>query len=115
MEEYGYEVTPKPRKKSPFADSPYECVCPREQSESRVVESATVAKPRRGKKIWSYLALSLVVCLVTSILVSSIWQGRMDNMEQAMSEKFSALEQLFSEYKNNISAPLPEEGPLKPS
>ncbi len=115
MEEYGYKAVPKPRKKSPFADSPYECVCPMEQGEPRIVESAPVSKPRRGRKIWSYLALSLVVCIVTSILVSSIWQGRMDNMEQAMDEKFAALEQLYSEYKNNISAPLPEEGPLTPS
>ena len=51
MEEYEYEVAPKPQKESPFADSPYACVCPMEQPEPKPVESAPVTKPKHGKKI----------------------------------------------------------------
>ncbi len=115
MEEYGYEVTPKPQKQSPFADSPYECVCPMEQPEPVIVERIPAPKPKQGKKIWLSLLIALAICVTTSIIVSSIWQSRMDNMEQAMDEKFAALEQLYDEYKNNVNAPLPEEGPLTPS
>lgn len=115
MEEYEYDVTPKLQKQSPFADSPYECVYPMEQPESKPAEVVPVAKPKRGKKIWLSLLIALAICIVTSIIVSGIWQNRMENMEQAMEEKFAALEQLYDEYKNNVNAPLPEEGPLTPS
>lgn len=121
MEEFEYETAPQPQKRSPFADSPYVCAVPEEQPVTPTVKTPVVPqkvsapKQKWGKKILTCVALSLAVAIVTSFVVSGIWQGRMDNMEKAMDEKFQALQQMYDDYKNNVSAPIPEEGPLTPS
>lgn len=118
MEEYGYELAPKPQKRSPFANSPYECAVTTGQTGDvyvPAVQNTAVPKKKWGRKILAIIALCTAVCIFTSIVISGIWAGDMHAMEQAMEEKFAALEQMYTEYRNNVTAPLPEEGPLTPS
>ena len=63
--EYQYQSEPKPVRRSPFADSPYECVCPVEQTGAPVAantyvpQSTNAPKHKWGRKILSCIALSL--------------------------------------------------------
>ena len=107
---------PMPVKKSPFANSPYECA---------YTVPATAETPKttgKGKGALFGVAMLLVTlcaCVVTGVIVSGDWQNRMDRMEQAMNEKFDALEQIYSENQQQQqgTAPnqqLPATGPLTP-
>lgn len=116
MEKYENTYTPNPQKRSPYADSPYECA----YIEPQVQTPASPEPPKPAKKGHSLkrmgVALLLVVCcIVTAVAVSNVWQDRMDRMEAAMSEKFAALEQLYSESKSqNTGSALPSQGPMTP-
>ena len=81
-------------KVSPFADSPYECA---------VSQPERPVKPRKAKKVrringWGILlavVLILVACGGTALGVGAYWQNRMDVMEEAMDNKFDALEAIY--------------------
>ena len=104
-----YENQFAPKKKSPFADSPYECAyIEHEPIEPEVLPSAP--KKRRGMRPLFVAALLVLCCGATAFAVTRVWQGRVDRMELAMEEKFAALQQLFSEKQNqNPGTPLPEQ------
>ncbi|MBQ3529968.1 MAG: trypsin-like peptidase domain-containing protein [Oscillospiraceae bacterium] len=107
------ENTPKLTKKSPFADSPYETYYISADQEE--TEQPAAPKPRRKRPLLVALVIVLC-CAATAVGVSCIWQNQMTKMEQAMSEKFAALEQLYKENQAQ-SAPsqqLPSQGPMTP-
>jgi len=112
MDTYENEYTTVPKKKSPYADSPYECAYIEDKAEAPLPHYAP--KPKRRRPVLVALLL-IACCAVTAIGVSSIWQSRMERMEVAMNEKFAALEQLYSESQNNnTSTELPAQGPMTP-
>lgn len=113
--EYQYQAAPKPARRSPFADSPYECVISMGDEPVVPQEPKQVKHKKCGRKILAVTVLMLALCIVTNLGVSGYWQGQMDAMEQAMEEKFVALEQIYKEHEHNVSAPLPETGPLTPA
>lgn len=111
MDTYETENIPQPEKKSPYADSPYECAYTQPQAPE---EPKPAKRKHRGRPL---LVLLLVVCacIVTAAVVTNIWENRLARMENAMDEKFDALEQLYSEQKqNNVQNQLPATGPMTP-
>ena len=111
MDTYENAYTPQPEKKSPFADSPYEC----DYTEPQTVEEPKPVKPKRHGRPLLALLLVLCGCIVTSVVVTKIWENRMAQMENAMNEKFAALEQIYTEQKQeNIQNQLPATGPMTP-
>ena len=113
--EYRYRPAPEPARRSPFADSPYECVIPMDDEPAVSAPAAPVKNKKCGAKILAVVAIMLILCIATNIAITCHWQSQKAAMEQAMEEKFAALEQLFKEYRENVSIPLPEEGPLTPA
>ena len=111
MDTYENEYNPQPEKKSPYADSPYECV----YTETEIPEETkTVKTKRRGRPLLVCLLL-ICACVVTAALVSNRWENRMAQMENAMNEKFAALEQIYREQKqNSVQNQLPATGPMTP-
>ena len=107
MDNYENEYTPK--KKSPFADSPYECAyIEHEPIKPEAVPPAP--KKRRGMRPLFVAVLLVLCCGATAFAVTRVWQGRVDRMEKAMEEKFAALQQMFSESQNqNQGTQLPEQ------
>ena len=114
MDTYELENISQPEKKSPFADSPYECV----YTQPQVVEapkSPKPSKPKRKGRPLLVVALLICACAVTAAIVTMRWENRMAQMEVAMNEKFAALEQLFAEQKQeNTPSQLPATGPMTP-
>lgn len=113
MDTYETDYTPKPGKKSPYADSPYECAYIEPE------KPAVPAEPKRKSKKRGYKPLCVVIllaagCALTAIGVTSVWENRMDRMEAAMDDKFAALEQLYAESQRENSTQLPSQGPLTP-
>lgn len=111
MDTYETENIPQPEKKSPYADSPYECAYTQPQAPE---EPKPAKRKHRGRPL---LVLLLVVCacIVTAAVVTNIWENRMARMENAMDEKFDALEQIYSEQKqNNVQNQLLATGPMTP-
>ena len=113
------ELTPQPEKISPFADSPYES--PFTQPQNMAPEEPQPSKPRKQSRwpgIVAVILLLISTCLITTILVSRDWEGRLGRMEQAMNEKFAALQQIYTEQQENpVVAPpsqAPVTGPLTP-
>ncbi len=116
MDIYENENTVRSQKRSPFADSPYECAYIEPEVQTPVCpESPKPVKKRRGWKVLAVVILLAVCCGITAWLVSDLWQGRIDRMEVAMAEKFAALEQLYSESNShNADSQLPGQGPMTP-
>ena len=111
MDTYENEVVAQPEKKSPYADSPYECV----YTEPEIPEAPKPAKPKRRGRPLLVCLLLICACVVTAAVVTNRWENRMVRMENAMNEKFEALKQIYSEQKqNNASAQLPATGPMTP-
>ncbi len=111
MDTYENAYNPQPEKKSPYADSPYECV----YTQPQVPEETKPAKPKRKGRPLLVLLLVICACIVTAAVVTNIWENRMARMEKALDEKFSALEQLYSEQKQqNTQSQLPATGPMTP-
>ena len=106
--EYTYP-TPK---KSPYADSPYECAWTDTSAETPAVNASE--KRKGGIKPLVAVLLLIVCCAGTALGVTALWQGKLDRMEQAMDEKFAALQQMYSETPVQTPAPLPQEGPMTP-
>lgn len=113
MDTYENEYTSKQEKKSPYADSPYE-MCYSVVEEEKL-EQPAAPKPKRKRPL--LVALLIVLCCgATAVGVSCVWQSQMTQMQQAMNEKFAALEQLYKE-KQTQSVPnqqLPSQGPMTP-
>ena len=109
-QEYEYEETTRPEKKSPYADSPYECVYIEPENQEQ-----KPAKPKRRGRPLLVVLLLICGCIATGALVSRFWENRLAQMEQAMDEKFAALKQIYSEQKQEgTSNRLPASGPLTP-
>ena len=117
------EVITQPEKKSPFAESPYECIYTEPQPEATgqpetpgPSEPPKPSKPKRRGKPLLVLLLLICACIVTATGVSYVWEKRIARMEQAMNEKFTALEQLYSQQQNQPNAPsqAPVTGPMTP-
>lgn len=115
MDTYENEFTHQAAKRSPYADSPYECAYVAPEVQASVHEQAPKAK--KGKRGWkAVVAIVLLVacCSGTAIGVGAIWQNRIALMEAAMDDKFAALEQLYSESNNHGSSQAPVQGPMTP-
>ncbi len=112
MDNYENEYTPKQETRSPYADSPFEsCYSPAEETP----QQPAAPKSKKGKPLLTGL-LIVLCCAVTAIGVSHAKQGQFTKMEQAMNEKFAALEQLYKENQSQ-SVPnqqLPAQGPMTP-
>lgn len=104
MDTYENDQALEPVKKSPFADSPYECAYVEPELPEEYEPEQNPQKPRRGWKIVLSLAVLVACCVGTAAGVSYLWQNRMTNMETALDEKLAALEQLYSE-KNQQTIP----------
>lgn len=107
MENNENEYIITPEKKSPYADSPYECAYIEPEAEPSQKKATT--KPRRGRPVLVILLLA-VCCGATAFGVTKVWQNRVSRMETAMNEKFAALEKLYTESQNqNVSQQLPNQ------
>ncbi len=97
----------RPVKPSPFADSPYTCAAP-----EQTVKPVTKRKSGSGWKILLVIALVLFACSATALGVGVYWQEKMDDMEDAMEDKFQALEEIYRETVLNPgeNAEAPSEG-----
>ena len=112
MDNYENEYTPA-TKRSPYADSPYECAYIAPQTPAIAPKEK---KRKGGLKPLFVVILLAVCCAATAMGVTHIWQGRIERMEAAMDEKFAALEQIYNENKQTVvSNPLPNQGPKTPS
>ncbi len=113
MDTYEQEYTPKPKRRSPYADAPYECayVEPEEWQPPKVPK---VKRELRGLKIILVVLLVAVCCVGTAIGVTSIWQDRLDRMGAAMEDRFAALEQLYTESVKVESSPETNSGSMTP-
>ena len=116
MDSYENEPVYKPRARSPYADSPYESayVEPEVQEPER-----TYVAPKRARKPWGWrwlivVAVVLICCLGTSIVVGDIWQDRLDRMEAAMQDRFEVLKELYESSKIPSDSQQPNQGPLTP-
>ena len=81
----------QPAKPSPFADSPYACAAPRQTVKPAV-------KKRSGAhagKVLLVIAMILFACSATALGVGVYWHEQMDAMEDAMEDKFQALEEIY--------------------
>ena len=113
MDTYENEYIPQKQKKSPYVDSPYECAY--DQSWTPEVPEAPRAPKAKRRSPLIVLLLVAIGCIVTAVVMTYVWENRMARMENAMNEKFAALEQIYSEkQQNNVSSQLPATGPLTP-
>lgn len=108
----GHEPVQKPRKASPFADSPY--VMDHQQEEAGFQHSAAAwdTQPEKPKKkggkvlktvLISLLVVALVVmgCAVTGYSVNSYWEARSNAMEEELETLEDKLEQLQEQIRDN--------------
>ncbi len=116
MDTYENEMIPQPEKKSPFADSPYECAFTQPQLPEEPEEIREVKQPKRRGRFWVVLPVMAAACVLTGFVVNKIWENRMERMEKALDEKFAALEQIYSEQKpqQNTTNQQPATGPMTP-
>ncbi len=125
MDRFQQKRAPKPKKKSPFADSIYECAYEEPETQDVLEEPEAFEEPetqsyvpaekkRPGIRPVLVIALVLVCCVGTAIAVGSIWQNRMDRMEAAMEDRFEALNTLFAEANTSNDSETPQQGPLTP-
>lgn len=111
MDIYENTHTPQPEKRSPFADSPYESI----YTVPQALEAPKTPKQKRRGRPWLMLLLLILSCVVSALVVSIGWEERLALMENAMNEKFAALEQLYSEQEQeNTQTQLPPTGPMTP-
>ena len=113
------EMLPQPEKRSPFADSPYECAYTNPESAiPEVPRPEKVHKHRRWPTVLIVILLLICTCVVTALLVSRDWEGKFSRMEKAMNEKFAALQQIYTEQQENPTVAPPSQapatGPLTP-
>lgn len=88
-------------KKSPYADSIYECAyIESEIGEKPAREKREKKGMHRGLKAVLVLLLMAACCVATAVGVTSVWQKRWDRMEAAVEDKFQALEELYTQPQN---------------
>ncbi len=114
MDTYENEQVVEPAKKSPFADSPYECAYVEPEISEPDVRNTKGKKSHRGLTAMIAIILIVACSAATAFGVSTTWQDKLSKMETAMDDKFAALEQLYSEKQQQIIMQIPEEGPLTP-
>ena len=119
MDTYENENRAKPRKRSPYENSPYECAFTQQSApaEPKVVQAEQHTPPkrkRRGVKPLVVILLLVVFCLGTAVGVSFLWQEQMEQMELAMNERFNVLQQLYEESKDSSGGQISQEGPMTP-
>ncbi len=112
MDTYKNEQIARARKRSPFANSPYECAYTEPAAQ---VEMPSGKGGRRKGRVWLALLIMVVCCVGTAIGVSSIWQGRMDRMEAAMEDRFDALQEIYNENNRPVVPDQSSQGELTPS
>ncbi len=115
MENLEQEHIQNPVKISPFADSPYESAYIEEDYEESV-ELQEKPRKKRGFRAWVVILLLVICAGVTAFGVDYLWRARLDRMEQAVEERFSALQQQIGENKTqtpSVQAPT-QEGVLTP-
>ncbi len=112
MDTYKNEQLPKLKKRSPYADSPYECAYTEPAPRA---EKPSGKGGRRKGRVWLALLIMVACCVGTAIGVSSIWQGRMDRMEAAMEDRFDALQEIYNESKKPLVPDSASQGQLTPS
>lgn len=104
----------KPKKSSPYADSPYECAYI-EQQDPEMPRAPKPEKKKRSRKPLVVVVLLAVCCGLTAWAVTGVWQNRFARMETAMQERFAALEQLYSQsHDQTQNSQLPSAGPMTP-
>ncbi len=79
----------------------------------------TTRKSRRWPVVLLVILMLICTCVATAAIVSNDWEGKMARMEQAMNEKFAALQQIYSEGnqqkpQDNPPSQAPVTGPLTP-
>ena len=111
MDTYENDQIAAPAKKSPFADSPYECAYIEPELPEAYAPQQNPQKPRRGWKIVLSVAVLVACCVGTAAGVSSLWRNRINNMETAIDEKVAALEQLYSEKLQQATTQSPTQTP----
>ena len=84
----------QPVKPSPFADSPYACAVPQQP---QTVKPVAKRRSGAGVKILLVIALILFACSATALAVGVYWHGQLEVMEDAMEDKFHALEEIYRE------------------
>ena len=116
MEDFEQNSSPKAVKKSPYADSIYECVYVEPEVKVRKVREKREKKgmPRVLKTVL-VLVLMAICCVATAIGVTSVWQNRWNRMEAAVEEKFQALEQMYSQPQHSTSSQPVAQGNMTPS
>ena len=115
METYDQAYTPKPKKKSPYADSIYESAYVEPEEQECAPEAAPKVRKHRSWKSVAVIALIVLCCAGTALGVGSFWQNRMDRMEAAMEDKFEALKQIYAEsHSAAVDQPSVQQGPLTP-
>jgi len=115
-------------KKSPFADSPYECAwevpaAPAQpetatpQPEEAPPQPAAAKKPvKRGMRPIVAVLLAVACTIGATVGTSALWQGKMDRMEAAMDDKFNVLSEKYDEIRQQEStAPSVPAATLTPS
>ena len=108
-----FENTYTPQKRSPYADSPYECAYTEPQIPVQP-EKPRKKNGRRGVGPALTAILLIVCCTGTALAVTGVWQNRMDRMEAAVQDKFAALEQLYKESGRQESIQQPDKNPMTP-
>ncbi len=115
MDTYENDQFTEPAKKSPFADSPYECAYVEPELPETHEPKPKKTKNRRGLKAVIALLVIAACCAGTAIGVSGTWRNRIAKMEAAMDDKIAALEQLYSEKnQQQTNTQIPSEGPMTP-
>lgn len=92
-------------------------------TEPQIPEVISPEPPKTTQKRWGWKVTGICVllaaaCGITALLVSKVWEGKFVRMELAIKDRFSALEQSYSQKHNQSVAPdtqLPEQGPMPPS
>lgn len=99
----------RPAKPSPFANSPYTCTAPQQPQAAKPAPKKK--RPGAAGRILLVVALILFACSATALAVGVYWHGQLEAMEDAMEDKFQALEENHKDIINNPdNLPVPTQG-----
>ena len=80
---------------------------------AEIAEKKKPCKKKRGR--WLMLLLTVIGCTITAVVVTAVWQKKLNRMEAALDEKFAVLTQQSQENSANTpTQQLPQQGPLTP-
>lgn len=111
----------KGAKKSPFADSPYECSFLRDAEDTQCACQTPEKDKKHGffRRLVSLFAILCVVvfcCCITAFLVNQRWEEETELLSQAMNNKLDVLREELEEALQNSKeevAPAPDVEPLE--